>query len=74
MAIGDMLRYGELTLGSDRRHGAQPERREGRDRGGHGRVSARLISLGIPSPACGEVTRVHACPDSIFKQPKTIRL
>ena len=28
----------ELALGSDRRHGAQPERREGRDRRGHGRV------------------------------------
>jgi hypothetical protein len=32
----------ELALGSDRRHGAQPERREGRHRGGHGRVPASL--------------------------------
>ena len=30
----------KLALGADRRHGAQPERREGRHRRGHGRVPA----------------------------------
>ena len=32
--------HGEIALGPDRRHGAQPERREGRHRRGHGRVPA----------------------------------
>ena len=43
----------KFALGPDRRHGAQPERREGRHRRGHGRVPA-----GLNFPAISSLTRL----------------
>ena len=39
--------HGEFTLGADRRHGEEPGRREGRDRRGHGGVSAGCGGMSV---------------------------
>ena len=38
--------HGQFALGPDRRHGAKPERRKGRHRRGHGRVSELVPAMG----------------------------
>ena len=49
----------EIALGPDRRHGAQPERREGRHRRGHGRVPAGVKSPGISSAGAANDPKDH---------------
>ena len=62
----------KFALGADRRHGAQPERREGRHRRGHGRVPELRGILRMGRPICmGSGVRARRSGGYLIRRKRT---